>query len=56
MIDQLRAELHKLATSTSPDADRCADALAALVEPLAPRWKPSRCAPRTRRTTRGSGS
>lgn len=36
MIDQLRAELHKLATSTSPDADRCADALAALVEPLTP--------------------
>ena len=35
-IDQLRAELHRLATSTSPDADRCADALAALVEPLAP--------------------
>ena len=35
-LDQLRAELYRLATSTSPDADRCADALAALVEPLAP--------------------
>lgn len=35
-LDQLRAELHKLATSTSPEADRCADALAALVEPLTP--------------------
>jgi len=35
-LDQLRAELHRIATSTNPEADRCADALAALVEPLAP--------------------
>jgi len=35
-LDHLRAELHRLATSTSPEADRCADALAELVEPLAP--------------------
>lgn len=35
-VATLAAQLHRLATSTDPDADRCADALAALVEPLAP--------------------
>ena len=35
-LTTIAAQLHRLATSTDPDADRCADALAALVEPLAP--------------------
>lgn len=35
-VAAIAAALHRLATSTDPDADRCADALAALVEPLAP--------------------